>query len=268
MKITFLGTGTSQGIPVIGCDCEVCVSDDSKDRRLRVSVCIEVHGKNILIDIGPDFRYQMLRSNTQRLDSILITHEHRDHVAGLDDIRPFNFKYSFSLPVYATKRVQDSLKKAYDYIFEHDYPGLPKVELFTVKKDKAFNLGETIVQPVEFLHAKLPVMGYRIGGFAYLTDIKTIKDDQLKYLEDLDVLVISALQQKDHYSHLTLDEALELSERIGAKKTYFTHLSHTMGTHSETEKLLPSDVFIAYDGLVIELEEPERTEPELIPNQE
>jgi phosphoribosyl 1,2-cyclic phosphate phosphodiesterase len=256
MKISFLGTGTSQGIPVIGCECEVCSSYDKRDRRLRVSVCVEVHNKNILIDIGPDFRYQMLRSAIQRIDAILITHEHRDHVAGLDDIRPINFKYSMDMPVYAVERVQESIKKAFDYIFDNNYPGLPKLIFKTIEKNKTFTVGDTLVDTVEFLHAKLPVLGFRIGNFAYLTDVKTIEDDQLDYLKDLDILVLSALQQKEHYSHLSLEEAIVLAQRIGAKNTFFTHISHTMGTFANTEKLLPPNIFLAYDELVLEIPDP------------
>lgn len=253
MKITFLGTGTSQGIPIIGCDCEVCISDDLRDKRLRVSVCIEVLGKNILIDIGPDFRYQMLRSGINKIDAILVTHEHRDHVAGLDDIRPINFKYNTDMPVYATERVQQSLRKAYDYIFENNYPGVPKVAFKTIKKDQEFYFADISVQPIEFLHAQLPVMGFRIENFAYLTDLKTIDEEQLNYLKGLDVLVLNALQHKDHYSHLTLNEALDLIKKIEAKSTFLTHMSHSLGKHEEIEKMLPPSVSLAYDGLVLEL---------------
>lgn len=256
MKITFLGTGTSQGIPVIGCDCNVCSSYDKRDRRLRVSVCLEVHNKNILIDISPDFRYQMLRAAIPRIDAILITHEHRDHVGGLDDIRPLNFKFSMDMPLYAVARVHNNLRKSFDYIFDNDYPGVPKVDLREINKNNSFLVGDTKVRPIEVMHGQLPIMGFRIGNFAYITDIKTIEDDQLSLLNGLDILVLSALQQREHYSHLSLEEALELSRKIGAKSTFFTHLSHTMGSTAETEKLLPPNVFIAYDELVLELPDP------------
>jgi phosphoribosyl 1,2-cyclic phosphate phosphodiesterase len=257
MKITFLGTGTSQGIPVIGCECHVCKSDDHKDRRLRVSACVEIQGKNILIDISPDFRYQLLRSGIERIDAILITHEHRDHVGGLDDIRPINFKYRMDMPLFAVDRVQGAIRKAFDYIFDNDYPGVPKVELIAIEKNKNFIVGNTIVTPIEIMHAKLPIMGFRIGNFAYLTDVKTIDADQMQYLKGLDVLVLNALQHTEHYSHLTLKQAIEMAKEIGAKTTFFTHLSHTMGTTAETEALLPENMFLAYDELVIETEDPE-----------
>jgi phosphoribosyl 1,2-cyclic phosphate phosphodiesterase len=257
MKITFLGTGTSQGIPVIGCECHVCKSDDHRDRRLRVSVCVEIQGKNILIDISPDFRYQMLRSGIERIDAILLTHEHRDHVGGLDDIRPINFKYRMDMPLFAVDRVQTAIRKAFDYIFDNDYPGVPKVQLVTIEKDKKFMVGDTPVMPIEIMHAKLPILGFRIGKFAYMTDVKSIDSAQMKYLEGLDVLVLNALQHVEHYSHLTLKQAIELAKKIGAKTTYFTHLSHTMGSTAETEVLLPENMFLAYDDLVIETEDPE-----------
>ena len=257
MKITFLGTGTSQGIPVIGCDCHVCNSGDTRDRRLRVSVCLEIQGKNILIDISPDFRYQMLRSGIERIDAILITHEHRDHVGGLDDIRPINFKYRMDMPLFAVERVQKSIRKAFDYIFDNDYPGVPKVQLIDIERDKKFMVGNTPVTPIEILHAKLPILGFRIGKFAYLTDVKNIDKDQMKYLEGLDVLVLNALQHVEHYSHLTLNQAIELATEIGAKTTFFTHLSHTMGSTAETESLLPKNMYLAYDELIIETEDPE-----------
>jgi phosphoribosyl 1,2-cyclic phosphate phosphodiesterase len=256
MKVTFLGTGTSQGIPIIGCECSVCTSSDKLDKRLRVSVCVEVHGKNILIDISPDFRYQLLRAHIQRIDAILITHEHRDHVGGLDDIRPLNFKYSMDMPVYAVYRVQKALRSAFSYIFETNYPGVPQVIFNSIEKNIPFNVGNTKVIPVEYLHAKLPVMGFRIGNFAYITDIKTIEDDQLELLKNLDLLVLSALHHEPHYSHMNLEEALSLANKISAKETYLTHFSHYMGKSTELMPILPKNVFMAYDELTLELEDP------------
>jgi len=257
MKITFLGTGTSQGVPVIGCTCETCLSGDPRDKRLRVSVAIEVHGKNLLIDVGPDFRYQMLRAGFSKIDAILVTHEHRDHVAGLDDIRPINFRYQMDMPVYATQKVQKALRKAYDYIFDNNYPGLPQVVFKTIDKDTSFQVGDTKITPIEYLHAKLPVMGFRIGNFAYITDIKTIEEDQLEYLKDLDILVLSALHFQNHYSHLNVEEALDLASKIKAKTTYFTHFSHHIGKAESMEDKLPPTMFMAYDQLVLELPDPE-----------
>ncbi len=198
----------------------------------------------------------MLRAAIPRIDAILITHEHRDHVGGLDDIRPLNFKFSMDMPLYAVARVHNNLRKSFDYIFDNDYPGVPKVDLREINKNNSFLVGDTKVRPIEVMHGQLPIMGFRIGNFAYITDIKTIEDDQLSLLNGLDILVLSALQQREHYSHLSLEEALELSRKIGAKSTFFTHLSHTMGSTAETEKLLPPNVFIAYDELVLELPDP------------
>ena len=256
MKITFLGTGTSQGIPVIGCNCSTCQSKDPKDKRLRCSIWIQVEGQSIVIDVGPDFRQQMLAAAVDRIDAIFITHEHRDHIAGLDDIRPFNFKYNMDMPVYATKKVQQELKKGFAYIFEASYPGVPMVVLHELVKDQSIDLKGLKIQPIEYFHAELPVMGFRIGNFAYLTDFKTIKADQLDYLEGLDVLVISALQHSAHHSHLSLREALRMIEKIGPKKAYLTHISHNMGPWELNKTLLPPNVSFAYDGLELALEHP------------
>ena len=253
MKITFLGTGTSQGIPVIGCECHVCLSNDKKDRRLRVSVCLEIQGKKILIDISPDFRYQMLRSGIERIDAILVTHEHRDHVGGLDDIRPINFKYRMDMPLFAVDRVQGAIRKAFDYIFDNDYPGVPKVELIAIEKNKNFIVGNTIVTPIEIMHAKLPIMGFRIGNFAYLTDVKSIESSELDKLKGLKVLVVNALREEPHATHFNLQEALDFVTLIQPQKTYLTHISHHMGFHAEREKQLPENVFLAYDNLEITL---------------
>lgn len=253
MKITFLGTGTSQGIPVIGCGCAVCKSADKKDKRLRVSVWVQTDDKSIVIDSGPDFRYQMLRAGVDDLDAILYTHEHKDHVAGLDDIRPFNYILKKRIDIYATERVQEALRREFQYIFaDVKYHGLPQINLHTIS-DQNFNVGETEVVPFEVMHYKLPILGYRIGDFTYITDAKTISEASLEKIKGTKVLVLNALQKESHISHLTFDEAIAMAEKIGAEQTYFTHISHNLGLHEEISKELPSTIKLAYDGLTIDL---------------
>jgi phosphoribosyl 1,2-cyclic phosphate phosphodiesterase len=252
--VTFLGTGTSQGIPMIGCDCHVCQSADKKDKRLRSSVLLTLNGKNYTIDAGPDFRYQMLREGVKDLDGILFTHEHKDHIAGLDDIRPFNYLRQKDMDIYCDERVEKALKRDYYYAFEASYPGVPKINLHHVDKDKTFVLQENIeVIPIEVMHYKLPVKGYRIANFTYITDCKTISSEELKKLEGTEVLVINALREEQHISHLNLQEALELIEIVKPKVAYLTHISHHLGTHEEILAKIPAHVFPAYDGLVIDL---------------
>lgn len=254
MKVTFLGTGTSQGIPVIGCDCDACLSKDPRDNRLRVSIQIEIAGKTIVVDVGPDFRQQMLRAKTQQIDAILITHEHSDHVAGLDDIRPFNFRYEMDMPIYTTASVQQELINKYRYIFEASYPGVPQVQPYIISKEAPFEAAGIPIIPIEIFHGKLPILGFRIGNFAYLTDFKSIEEAELSKLSGLKTLVISALQHEFHHSHSTLNESIDFVQKLGVDQAYFTHLSHKMGTHQATELLLPANIEIAYDGLVIESE--------------
>lgn len=253
MRITFLGTGTSQGIPVIGCGCAVCQSADARDKRLRVSVLIETEDKTLVIDSGPDFRYQMLRAGVKDLDAILFTHEHKDHVAGLDDIRPFNYLLKKKIDIYATARVQNALKREFSYIFEDTkYFGLPQINMHLVT-DEPFQVGENTIIPIEVMHFKLPVMGYRIGNFTYITDAKTISDSSLEKIRGSKHLVINALQREDHVSHFTLQEAIDFAHKAGAETTYFTHISHNLGLHAGVEKELPANVRLAYDGLSISL---------------
>lgn len=253
MKVTFLGTGTSQGIPVIGCGCEVCKSADKKDKRLRVSVWIQTDDKSIVIDSGPDFRYQMLRAGVDDLDAILYTHEHKDHVAGLDDIRPYNYILKKRIDIYATDRVQEALKREFQYIFsEVRYHGLPQINLHTIANER-FNVGRTEVIPFEVMHYKLPILGYRIGDFTYITDAKTISDVSLEKIKGTKILVLNALQKESHISHLTFDEAIAMAEKVGAETTYFTHISHNLGLHEAVSKELPANIKLAYDGLTIEL---------------
>lgn len=253
MKITFLGTGTSQGVPVIACNCEVCTSTDVRDNRLRTSVMIELEGKVLVIDSGPDFRYQMLREKVKQLDAILFTHEHKDHVAGLDDVRAFNFKHDREIDVYAEPRVQQALKNEFSYIFSGlDYPGLPKVILHEIKNEQLIVQGIEVL-PIRALHFKLPVFGFRIGDFSYITDAKSISDEEKEKLKGSKVLVLNALRKEFHVSHFTLQEAITLAREINAETTYFTHLSHQMGKHADVEKELPPGIHIAYDRLSIEL---------------
>lgn len=253
LKVTFLGTGTSQGIPVIGSTHPVCLSTNPKDKRLRVSVLIEVNNYNYVIDCGPDFRQQMLRANCQKVDGILFTHEHADHTAGLDDIRPYFFKQG-DIDVYAHKRVIGELKQRFDYIFttENKYPGAPSV-VVNVVENNPFKIDNLQVIPISGMHGKLQVFGYRIHDFAYLTDMKTIADEELDKLKNLDVLVVNALREKEHISHFNLADALELISYLKPKRAYLTHISHFLGFHDEVQQNLPKNVFLAYDTLEINL---------------
>jgi len=251
LKITFLGTGTSQGIPVITCNCVVCQSGDYRDKRLRVSVLIETADKTIVIDSGPDFRYQMLRAGVKDLDAILYTHEHKDHVAGLDDIRPFNYLLGKNIDIYATERVQEGLRREFAYIFsEVKYHGLPQIEMHTIGY-KPFFIGGTEIVPLDIMHYKLPILGFRIGDFTYITDAKTVPEHTVERIKGTKILVINALQRQSHISHFTLDEALAFAARINAETTYFTHISHNLGLHEDVERELPNNIKLAYDGLTL-----------------
>jgi len=254
LKITFLGTGTSAGIPFIGSEHPVCLSKDSKDKRLRSSVKIDFDNFTYIIDCGPDFRQQMINCNCKKIDGILFTHEHADHTAGLDDIRPFCFRNG-ALPVFGHKRVLDNLSNRFSYIFKKDnkYPGAPTVISNHIEPNSHLNLNKFKVVPISYLHADLQVYGYRFENFAYLTDLKTIEDNEIKKLKNLDVLVLNAIRIEPHFSHLNLNEALDLIKIINPKKTYLTHISHMLGFHDEVEKKLPNNVHLSYDGLTLNI---------------
>ena len=253
MKIYFLGTGTSQGIPVIGSKHPVCLSEDHKDKRLRVSVWVETDDFSVVIDCGPDFRQQMLVSQCSKLDAILFTHEHADHTAGIDDIRPFNFFQQQAIPIFAHKRVINNLKRRFDYVFETEnkYPGAPSVAINEIENNVNFQINDQTIIPINALHGDLQVFGFRMDGFAYLTDIKTIRNSEIEKLKNLKVLVINALRIEEHHSHFSLQEALDFITLVQPKKTYLTHISHIFGFHEEIQKTLPENVFLAYDNLEI-----------------
>lgn len=248
MKITFLGTGTSTGIPQIACSCRTCTSSDPKDHRLRVSVCIEINGERIIIDCGPDFRQQVLKQRIDKLNHILITHAHYDHVGGLDDVRPFG-----NVTIYAEQQVAKHIKRSMPYCFsKNPYPGVPKFKLRVIDENP-FKINDTCIQPIRAMHANLPVLGFKIANMAYITDLKHIDEAWIEQLNDLDVLILNALRHKIHFSHLNFEEAIQLSQKINAKKTYFTHFSHDAGTHNDLLNFLPDHVYPAYDNLILEV---------------
>jgi len=254
LKITFLGTGTSQGIPVIGSIHPVCLSHDPRDKRLRVSVLLSWDNYNFVIDCGPDFRQQMLKHKVSKLDGILFTHEHADHTAGIDDIRPFFFKQG-DIPIYAHERVAESLKIRFDYIFADvdRYPGAPAVEVNLIKNNSPFKIGNLLAIPVEAKHNRLQVFGFRVNDFTYLTDVKSVNDEEIEKINGSKILVINALRLEPHHSHFNLEEALAFIEKVKPERAYLTHISHLLGFHKEVEKKLPNGVHLAYDNLEITL---------------
>ena len=251
MKVTFLGTGTSTGVPEIGCSCAVCQSNDPRDNRLRASVLVETAGKRILIDCGPDFRQQMIRSRIYQLDGILLTHEHYDHVGGLDDLRPYCRQGA--VPIYAESDVVAAIETRIPYVFRaHPYPGVPRLALHTISLEP-FEVAGVLVQPIRVMHGRLPILGFRIGNFAYLTDILTLPETEVPKLQGVDVLVLDALREAEHPSHESVPQALALIDRLQPKQAYLTHMSHRIGLHAVAEQSLPAHVQYAYDGLEIEL---------------
>lgn len=249
VKVTFLGTATSIGIPVIGCECPVCTSENEKDKRLRSSVLVEIDNKNFIIDCGPDFRLQMLRENIKTIEAILLTHEHRDHVGGLDDVRGFNYTMKKRVSVYAEQRVINNLESDFSYIFaESKYRGAPEISLNCIKNQE-FSISGIKIIPVRVMHHKLEILGFRFGDFAYITDASFISDIEIQKLKNLKVLVLNALRLKPHFSHFSLDEAIEIIQKLKPEKAYLTHISHGLGLHDEINQQLPENIELSYDGL-------------------
>jgi phosphoribosyl 1,2-cyclic phosphate phosphodiesterase len=253
VRITFLGTGTSQGIPIIACPCAVCNSGDIRDNRLRTSLLIEENGKTFVIDTGPDFRQQMLRENVKQMDAVIFTHEHKDHTAGFDDIRAFNFILRKKMDVYASARVQEAIRREFAYIFsDFKYPGIPEIDLHLIE-NKPIEIHGVEFRPIEVTHYRLPVFGYRVGDFTYITDANYISEQEKEKIKGSKVLVLNALRKEEHISHFTLQQAIDLVEEIKPEKAYFTHISHQLGLHAEIQNELPPNVFLAYDGLKLEI---------------
>ena len=252
MKITFLGTGTSQGVPIIGCDCLTCRSVDPRDKRLRTSAIIEKEDKKVLIDCGPDFRQQMLNNAFEKLDGVLITHEHNDHVIGMDDLRPLNFRQKINMPIFGSERTLSELKIRFSYAFdEKPYPGAPRLSLIPVLPGEEFEIENILIKPFEVMHGQLPILGFRMENLCYITDAKSIPEKSMEAIENCKVLVINALRYHDHRTHFTLNEALEFIKEINPQKAYLTHLSHLLPPYQKLEKELPENVIAAYDGLQI-----------------
>ena len=253
MKVTFLGTGTSQGIPVIACDCKVCTSENPKDNRLRTSILIEENNQTIVIDTGPDFRQQMLRENVQKLDAIVFTHQHKDHVAGMDDIRAFNYKFKKDMDIYCTAEVEEALIREFPYVFSaYKYPGVPEIKVHNIKNEPFIINGVELI-PIEGLHYKLPVFGYRIKDFVYLTDVSFVSEREKEKMKGAEVIVLDALRKTPHISHFTMEQAVELLEELKPKQGYLIHISHLMGKHNKVVKELPNFIKPAHDGLILEL---------------
>ncbi len=254
MKITVLGSGTSQGIPVIACDCQVCHSANPKDNRFRSSILIGAEDQNFVIDTGPDFRQQMLREKVNSLRAVLYTHEHKDHLGGLDDIRAFNYREARKMDIFSTERVFKAIQREFHYIFsEVRYPGVPEVEWNEITTS-TFRLPDgPLVTPIQVMHHKMPVLGFRIADFTYITDAKTINDQEIEKVKGTKILIVNALHHSSHLSHFNLEEALNFVDKIQPEQTYLTHISHLFGLHDEIEKELPNGVNLAFDGLSFEI---------------
>jgi phosphoribosyl 1,2-cyclic phosphate phosphodiesterase len=255
MKLTFLGTGTSQGIPVIGCDCATCRSTDPRDKRLRTAAHLEAEGKRFVFDCGPDFRQQMLNKGFDHVDAILMTHEHNDHIIGLDDVRPLNFRQKIDMPIYGLKRTLDELEKRFAYAFEdRPYPGAPRFQLIPIKALESFQLQGVEILPLNILHGDLPILGYRIGGLCYITDAKSIPEKSFSRIQNCQVLVVNALRHRHHNTHFNLEEALAFIDKVQPQKAFLTHLSHLFPPYEKLETELPKNVHLAYDGLCVDVD--------------
>jgi len=254
MKVTFLGTGTSQGVPIIGCQCAICLSTDTRDKRLRTSILIESETTTVVIDSGPDFRQQLLRADVRKLDGLVFTHSHKDHLAGMDDIRAFNYLQQKPVDIYASTFTQTIIRSEFPYIFSgNNYPGIPEINMHTISKNEIFQIGDIVIKPIEVIHYKMPVLGFRIHDFTYITDANFIDDTEIKKIEGSTCLVLNALRREPHISHFTLEEAIAVSQKIKPQQTYFTHISHQLGFHELLEEELPQGINLAYDMLSIEI---------------
>lgn len=251
VELTFLGTGTSQGVPLVACNCAVCRSEDPRDKRLRSSALIRHHNSTFVIDTGPDFRYQMLRAGVENVDAVIFTHEHNDHIAGLDDVRAFNFIHKKAMDIYATTHVQEAIHRMFPYIFsDNKYPGIPRLELHTIF-DEPFTVDKTTFIPINVMHYKMPVKAYRIGNLTYITDANFIAEEEKEKIRGSEIIIVNALRKEDHISHFTFEQAVRLVEELKPKKAYFTHISHQLGRHAEISKELPAWIELAYDGLIV-----------------